>query len=343
MTAPASQGDRRPAHGHWARMEERGVYLGLWIMLTAYRLVGRRGVALLLYPVILYYFLAGAAARNASRDFLTRVQVDPAGRMALGGKVTWRHSFRHFLCFGEAILDKVAAWIGGIGLEDVDFENHAVFDRLQSSGRGGVLIASHLGNVEVCRALGRRARGLRISVLVHTKHSANFSRLMNDLGPDTSISLLQVTEVGPETAILLRERVTKGEFVVIVGDRTPPHRTSRVSWVPFLGRPAPFPQGPFLLAAMLKCPVLLIFCVKRRGRHLMVFEPFLDAPYLPRRNRSALLDEWIARYAARLEHFCLRYPLQWFNFFDFWTQAAGMPHPLARPDQPIGRIEGLSS
>ena len=34
------------------------------------------------------------------------------------------------------------------------------------------------------------------------------------------------------------------------------------------------------------------------------------------------LEGLAARYAARLEGLCAQYPLQWFNFFDFWQPAA---------------------
>ena len=27
-----------------------------------------------------------------------------------------------------------------------------------------------------------------------------------------------------------------------------------------------------------------------------------------------------ATYAARREHFCVREPLQWFNYYDFWAE-----------------------
>ena len=39
---------------------------------------------------------------------------------------------------------------------------------------------------------------------------------------------------------------------------------------------------------------------------------------LPRGERQAALEQAVARYAARLEHFALLSPLDWFNFFDFW-------------------------
>ncbi len=307
--------------GHWARIEERGVYAGLRMMLWTYRVLGRRGFALLLYPVIGYFFVFGMEARQASRAFLSRVYADPRGRETLCDRPGWRQSFRHFFSFGEAVLDKLAAWAGEFGEEDIVYENRALFDDLQKSGRGGLLIASHLGNMEVCRALGQLSLGLKLNVLVHTKHAPNFNRLLNRVGPESSVLLIQTTEVDPATAMMLYNRIAQGEFVVIVGDRTPVKQSSRYSWASFLGQPAPFPQGPFILAAILECPVQLIFCLKRAGRYHIIFEHFSESIVIPRRKRAEILDDCTSRYAARLEHYCASDPYKWFNFFNFWGQA----------------------
>ncbi len=309
---------------HWARIEERGVYAGLRIMLLAYRVLGRRVFSVLLYPVIGYFFIFGTEARRASRTFLSRVYADPRGRTTLGDSPGWRQSFRHFYNFGEAVLDKLAAWAGDISDEDIVYENREIFQALQRAGRGGVLIASHLGNMEVCRAFAQLSMGLKLNVLVHTKHAPNFNRLLRRVSPDSSVSLIQTTDVDPATAMMLYDRVAQGEFVVIVGDRTPVKQSSRISWTSFLNRPAPFPQGPFILAALLECPVQLIFCLKRAGRYHIIFEPFSESIAIPRRKRASALDCWTSRYVARLEHFCVSDPYQWFNFFDFWRTTGTM-------------------
>jgi predicted LPLAT superfamily acyltransferase len=144
---------------------------------------------------------------------------------------------------------------------------------------------------------------------------------MREMNPDSTVSVIQVTEVGPETAMMLAEKVSKGEFIVIVGDRTPVEKSTRITWAPFLGKLAPFPQGPFILAALLKCPVQMIFCIKRAGHYHVLFEPLAEAIEMPRGNRNMVLGHWITRYAERLENYCLQDPYQWFNFFDFWGQA----------------------
>lgn len=306
--------------GHWSQLEERGVYLGLKTMLLSYELLGRRGFSLLLYPVMAYFFLASGKARRASLDYLGAVEAQGGGEGMLTSPPGWRRSFAHFMAFGEAILDKLLAWTGRIGLDAVDFENLEAFEALHESGGGGVLITSHFGNAEVCRALGARNTEVKINVLVHTKHAANFNRLLNQQSNQSAVSLIQTTEVGPETAIMLRERVEQGEFVVIVGDRTPVSLSGRFSYASFLGRRAPFPQGPYILAALMKCPVQLLFCFKENGRFRIVFEPFSEGIKLPRKEREQALENLVARFAQRLEHYCMKHPLQWFNFFDFWRQ-----------------------
>jgi predicted LPLAT superfamily acyltransferase len=311
--------ESRPLSSHWSQLRERGAYIGLRTMFAIYRLLGRRAFQLMLTPVVGYFYLTNGTARAASIHFLRCVH-DRAGASADARVPSRLTSFRHFLSFGEAIGDKIAAWAGDIGPDDVDLENAAAFDALRQSGRGGILVASHLGNMEVCRAVSSAISTLRITVLLHTKHSKNFTRLMRNVAPDSALSIIQTTEMTPATAMLLSERVSRGEFIVIAGDRTPVSRSVRVAWAPFLGRPAPFPQGPFILAGLLKCPVQLLFCLKHGRRYRLIFEPFSDGFALPRRNRAGAAEAWVRRYAERLEYYCMLAPLQWFNFFDFWAQ-----------------------
>lgn len=330
--------DNQPQASHWSQLEERGVYIGLRSMLFAYRILGRIGFLVLLYPVIAYFYLANAEARHASRRFLSRVYADQRGKQAFKRAPNRRDTYRHLFAFGEAILDKLAAWVGEIDSDTVTFENQEVFEGLVKSRIGGLLIVSHLGNSEVSRALGSDFLGRKINVLVHTKHSANFNRVMQQINPESAVSLIQVTEVSPAVTIMLKEKISNGEFVVIVGDRTPVERSplkpsTRVTWVSFLGYPAPFPQGPYILAGLLKCPVQVMFCLKRDGRYHIVFEHFADVIDMPRRTREEVLNYWTTRYAARLEHYCFSDPYQWHNFFDFWSQAGANP-----PQNILGRI-----
>ncbi|EIS3744418.1 glycosyltransferase family 2 protein [Aeromonas hydrophila] len=307
----------RERRTHWSRTPERGSLLGMQIMLASYRLLGRRGFSLLLYPVIGYFWLTGRAQRQASQAYLTRLEsFADANGVALPPEP--RSSFRHFLRFGEAALDKLAGWRGDITEQEVGLVGAEHYQAAINSGQGVLLLGSHLGDLELCRALGSRKQGLRINALVFTRHAARFNALLKEINPDSHLNLIQVQELGADTAILLKEKLERGEWVVIVGDRTSVTREKRVIWADFLGAPAPFPLGPFVLSSVLGCPVYLMFGLKEQGRFRVHFEPFADGEPLPRQGRQQILASRVQAYADRLQHYCLQAPLDWFNFFDFW-------------------------
>jgi predicted LPLAT superfamily acyltransferase len=73
------------------------------------------------------------------------------------------------------------------------------------------------------------------------------------------------------------------------------------------------------LAALLGCPVYLLFCLREGEVYRLYVERFGDRIVLPREDRDAALRCQIGRYAGRLEHYVMKTPFQWYNFFDFWA------------------------
>ncbi|MDB5776040.1 MAG: acyltransferase [Herbaspirillum sp.] len=313
---------RRTAH--WARINESTFAGGMRLMFLIYRKLGRWPFRLTLYPVIAWYVLTKPAARRASAAFLRQVRrADPACGIPSG----WSGAMRHFASFGESILDKMTVWGGLFPLDSVKLFGQEHLAAEMAAGRGALLICTHLGNLELCRVMSRRSMPLKMTVLVHTRHAAAFNRLLAQLSPHSTLNLMQVTEMSPATAIILSERVARGEFVVIAGDRIPVAAKPRVAVAPFLGRPAPFPVGPYVLASLLQCPVYLMFSQRTRDGAELHFEPFRERIVLPRKAREQSFAALTADYARRLQYHCLLTPLQWFNFYDFWQ----MPEADAEP------------
>jgi len=300
---------------HWADMGEWSMIWGMRFLLRVYLLFGRTVLQWFLYPVVSYYWLANKPGREASRAYLKRVaQFSPAS--GLSGSL--KDSYRHFISFANAIIDKLAAWSGALSRADVSYRGRDALLAQVKSGKGIVLLGSHLGNLEVCRVIADLDDAPRINVLVHTKHAEKFNRLLRQTNANSGLNLIQVTDISAATAMLLSDKIDNGELVVITADRTPVSRNPRVSRAKFLGDDASFPQGPFILAALLKSPVYTLFCLKQQGRQVIYFDHFSDLLTLPRKTREQALQQTIQRYAVRLEHYCLMEPLQWFNFFDFW-------------------------
>lgn len=299
---------------HWAAMAERGSYWGLQFLLAVYRLCGRRACLLAMRPVVLYFFLAGAERRKASLDFLARVR-------ALKGEPapTWRDGFRHYFDFATKALDTFVGWARPQHVGPVEVVGGEAASPYLDGRRGALLIVSHLGNAEIARAALAGLVGRPVHVLMHTVQARRYNAILRSVMPDAGANVIEVTDIGVDTAIALSERIDRGEWLVIAGDRIPVMSHGRVSEAMFLGQPAPFSQGPYILAALLNCPVLTLFCLREGDGHRAYFEKFADEVVLPRKARAEALAGYAALYAQRLERHCLQQPLQWYNFYDFWA------------------------
>jgi predicted LPLAT superfamily acyltransferase len=306
---------------HWAQINEVSFVGGMRLLFGIYRVLGRWPFRLVLYPVIAWYVLTKPMARRASFDFLRQVKCFKSGKPA-NSLFDWLDVMRHFASFGESILDKMMVWGGLFDMRSIRQTGRELLEANIAAGRGGLLICTHLGNLELCRVVSRQSAEMKLTVLVHTKHAKAFNKMLAQLAPDSMLDLMQVTDMSPATAIELSERIGRGEFVVIAGDRIPVSAKPRVSFAPFLGRSAPFPVGPYVLASLLQCPVYLMFSQRTRDGAELHFELFRDSIVLPRKAREQTFDALTADYAQRLQYYSLRAPLQWFNFYDFWHMPA---------------------
>ncbi|MCC4785430.1 acyltransferase [Vibrio splendidus] len=306
---------------HWSRTQERGTVLGIKLLLAVYTLLGRGVFNLILRGVMRYYHLTGKRARNASEQYLFQLKAYAEQQnIELPAELT---SYNHLLSFGHTMLDKLAAWKGDFSVDNLTIHGQDQFESMVENQQGVLILGSHLGNIELCRALGRRHSNIKINALVFTEHAERFNSVMKAVNPQSDLNLIQVTSMGPDTAILLQQKLEQGEWIVIVGDRTSTSKESRSVWAEFLGKEAPFPQGPFMLASVLKAPVFLLFGLRDDSQpkpHFNVyFEHFSDKIELPRKTREQSLQQVVQKYANRLEHYTLKAPLQWYNFFNFWT------------------------
>ena len=59
----------------------------------------------------------------------------------------------------------------------------------------------------------------------------------------------------------------------------------------------------------MKQPVLLVFVIKEGTKRYRVFSEELQPT-----------KDLVNQYAAKVEQMALKYPYQWFNFYDFWAR-----------------------
>jgi predicted LPLAT superfamily acyltransferase len=292
----------------WTREKEYGnpwlVRLIIWLTLHLGWAVGQA----LLVPITAYFFVTLPYARTWSRHYLGRVLGRPA---AIGD--LWRH----FFTFACVTLDRICFLANRTERFRVAVRGLDSLETALASGRGCILLGSHLGSFEVLRAFGRGSP-VPVRPLMYRGTTAALSTFMEALDPAIRRDVIEIGT--PTTMLQVRESLARGEIVGILADRAPPG-VHRFASVDFLGSPARFPTGPLALAAALEVPVVLFFGLRRGRRdYQVVIEPFADRIEPDPGPRAAALRRWTERYAARLAEHCRAHPYNWFNFYDFWEQ-----------------------
>ncbi|MBN3859667.1 acyltransferase [Neisseriaceae bacterium PsAf] len=305
------------AEKKWNDIQERGNLIFFEIMFFFYRVGGRALFNFILFFVIFWYWIFSPLARQSSYEYLTNVHNYFKENSPFRKKPNIFSTYKHLYYFGYTLLEKMFGWFGVVTEENIKLFGWDCFH--ENYQKGAVIIVSHFGNVEIIRSL--RGHRQKINVLVYTKHSESYNRMLNKYAKKNKVELIPIEKIDIAEALLLQEKIAQGEWVLIAADRVPVH-SKRVISCDFLGKAADWPIGPWLLANLLECPVISLFCYFNQDQYeIHIGEMYRKIEYT-RENRDKIIKEAIEEYALILEKHCQEKPYLWFNFFKFWNDYA---------------------
>jgi lauroyl/myristoyl acyltransferase len=181
-------------------------------------------------------------------------------------------------------------------------------EHLDGLSGGIVSVTAHVGNWELAGRLlaGRSARRTHVVVAPDAPDLGRWVRRDGD-------GMRFVARRSPAIGIELLAALRRGEVVAVQGDRALGTRGDLA--IPFFGRPALFPLGPFLLARAARAAVVPAFCLLDDAHRyrVQVAKPI----FVERGDEEAAAGAWV----AALEDVVREHPTQWFNFFDVWSPA----------------------
>ncbi len=189
----------------------------------------------------------------------------------------------------------------------LDYVTRVSESRILEDSVGIVSVTAHVGNWEMAgRLLAGRTRR-RTHVVVAPEAVAGLERWVRRDGEGVRFVARGPVGVGVELVAALR----RGEIVALQGDRA--IGTQGDVLLPFFGRPAPFPLGPFILARAAAVPVVAAFCLlEPDDRYAIRLVP----PITVARGQEA---DAACQWVGVLEQIVREHPTQWFNFFDVWS------------------------
>jgi predicted LPLAT superfamily acyltransferase len=300
-----------PKTKHWSGSGQlRGGRWGIWFFITALRILGLRLTYLLSVPPAIYFSFASPDVA-ATMDFHRRI---------FGPLPWWKrrwYVFRHFFSFGRALIDRTAILAGNKKKFTFSFDGEKHLRSALAEGRGVLLLTAHVGNWEAGGQLLSRL-DTPITVTGFDNEMPKIRALL-DSAANARFRLLPLTG-SPTDIIPLVAALRRGEVVAMLGDRT---YGSPSAHLPFLGGPAAFPVGAYVMAAIAGAPLMHAFSLRERGGHYRFFGFPPQHLELPARNeRDDYLKECAAEYTRNLEAVIRRDPFQWYNFYPFWELTA---------------------
>ncbi|NQU44958.1 hypothetical protein HQ520_16855 [bacterium] len=272
------------------------------------RLLGVTPAYVFLAFLIPYYVLFRPKARRAAMPYLNRRFPERGG--------IWRFfaAFVYFYKFGQVLIDQGAMGILGPGAFRVEFPDEEELYRRAGSGKGLVLLTSHVGAWQAAMV---NMRALPVPVhFQFLRQGHTEGRHFFDLAGESA----QFRIVDPTGflggMVQMTNALHAGECVSVMGDRAWGGRTLDSE---FLREKAPFPIGGYHMALSTGADLVALLTVRTGKLAYRIESHYLTDALeagLPRDEAQRAL---LARYIEKMEQYVDKHPFMWFNFFDFWA------------------------
>ncbi len=283
--------------------KSKGTLLGYKIFVFLIRKLGVRAAYSLLVFVAFYYFLFSPKSFRAIYYYLRH-------RQGYGAwKAFWK-VYQTYFVFGQTIIDKVAISSGLRDRFTYEFDGIDTLKEVLANKNGGVLISAHVGNFEIAdKFFADIDLDLQINLVTADQERTIIKEYIERISEKPSVKFIHIQE-DMSHVFAINEALSSNQLICFTGDRY--FDGAKTLTASLLGEEAHFPAGPFRIASRLSAPVIFVYVMRESGLHYHLYAR--KAIDVKRRDPQSFL----AAYTSSVENILRKYPLQWFNFFDFW-------------------------
>jgi predicted LPLAT superfamily acyltransferase len=194
------------------------------------------------------------------------------------------------------------------------------------SGRGGIILMSHVGSWEIAAQLlghyGRELPRMRLLLYLGAKHKEQIEQRQKKSVEQSGIRVVAIPEEGGSPMEILEglNFLRGGGLVSLTGDRLW-GQGQRAVTVRFAGSEARIPEIPYILSLLSGAPLLIFFVYRTgKGRYHLVTKPPLYVSAASRRERPKAVETAAQAYADSLAETVRAHPYEWYHFEPFLTE-----------------------
>ena len=216
--------------------------------------------------------------------------------------------------FGQIILDRFAFY-GGARFKLLTEGNERFLQRCKEPG-GFMQIGTHMGNFELAGYMLSQD-DKPINALVYAGETGTVMENRTRIFGQQNLRLI-LTDGSMDHVFEMNRALADGEVVSMHGDRT--FGSTKTIRCQVMGATAELPMGPYVLAASRDVPVFCTFVMKENISTYFTYVYELKIPEDLKAENTKMRAAALAQaYADRLTEILRRYPHQWFNYYEFWT------------------------
>ncbi|RTY93917.1 lipid A biosynthesis acyltransferase [Flavobacterium sp. GT3R68] len=284
--------------------KSKGTLLGYKLFIFCIRKLGIKTSYVVLYFVASYYFLFLRKSNRAIFYYFYH----RLGNSYLKSKMM---VYKSYYTYGQTIIDRTAISVGMRDRFTYEFDGVDILHKLLAEKKGGILISAHVGNFEIAEYFfGEIDFDCQINLVTTDNEHTSIKEYLESISKKSKIKFIIVKD-DLSHIYDINNALLNNELICFTGDRYFPGVKCLRS--PILGEEADFPAGPFLIASRLKVPVVFVYVMKEPNLH---YHLYAREAHTKHRDEKALLGVYIESVESILK----KYPLQWFNYFDFWNK-----------------------
>jgi predicted LPLAT superfamily acyltransferase len=287
--------------------KSKGTPLGYRIFVFVCRTFGLGAAYVLLRFVAFYYFIFSIDSSKAIYSYFKH-------RLQFSSFKAIVSIYKNYYLLGQTLIDKRTVFAGIKNQFTYYFDGIENLKQMVGRGKGGILLSAHVGNWEMA---GHHLQHLntKINVVMFDGEHEKVKNYLEGLGEKSFKAIVikqdmsHVYEMGAALA--------NNELVCMHADRF--LEGNKTMSMNLLGEEALFPAGPFQMAAGFNVPVSMVYAFKETTDHYHYFGSSpIDRSEGEKKTDFALRLAYL--YVQDLENKIKQYPLQWFNYYDFWKK-----------------------
>ncbi len=284
--------------------KSRGGRFGYQFFVHTIRLLGIRCAYCFLAFIVVYFIPFAPKATRAIWRYNRK-------QRKLGLLASAKELYCHYYVFGQTLIDRIAIRAGLDDRYHYEFDNYERFLEILNGGHGVVMIGAHVGCWEAGAGFfGTYGKNINI-VMLDAEHAKIKDVLEENAAKENNYKIIPLNQDILGAMVEMKNALDNKEYICFNGDRF--MAMDNVAIADFLGSPAQFPTGPFKIAAKCRVPIVFYYSMREKNRtYRFIFE---ETAVEGRIKPEHLLGE----YVKSLEKVVMRYPRQWFNFYDFWN------------------------